>query len=118
MQFVDSVQLRYGVASDGTSRDVTHYATAAEVDALPGTLDERWARVVNLRLCVVMRSQGVDEIIGGRAGADADQCPLRHLGQYVFDGCLGNGGFQFILCHGVFYGGGSAILRFCRGGAA
>ena len=82
MQFVDSVQLRYGVASDGTSRDVTHYATAAEVDALPGTLDERWARVVNLRLCVVMRSQGVDQAGGGNY-IDCDGTSVASAGSYV-----------------------------------
>ncbi len=65
MQFIDSVQLRYGVAADGTSRDVTHYATAAEVDALPGSTDDRWARVVNIKLCMVMRSQARDQAGAG-----------------------------------------------------
>lgn len=65
MQFVDSVQLRYGVASDGTSRDVTHYASSDEVDALAGTLEDKWSRVVNLRVCVVMRSQGADQAGAG-----------------------------------------------------
>lgn len=65
MQFVEGMQLRYGLANDGNSRDVTHYATSDEVDALAGTLNDKWSRVVNLRVCVVMRSQGADQAGAG-----------------------------------------------------
>ena len=43
------------------------YVTHAldEVDALAGTLEDKWSRVVNLRVCVVMRSQGADQAGAG-----------------------------------------------------
>lgn len=65
IQWVEDVQLRYGVALDSTTREVTHYATAAQVDALAGSVDERWSRVVNVRLCTVMLSQGKDQAGAG-----------------------------------------------------
>lgn len=57
IQFVEGLQLRYGIAKDAGSRDVSQYATAAEIDALSGSVDDRWSRVVNIRICMVMRSQ-------------------------------------------------------------
>ncbi len=57
IQFVEGMQLRYGIAKDTVSRDVSQYVTAAQVDALTGGIDDRWSRVVNVRICMTMRSQ-------------------------------------------------------------
>lgn len=66
LELVEDVQLRYGVAADGVSRDVQQYATAAEVDALGGaSVDANWSRVVNIRVCMVMRSQNRDQAGSG-----------------------------------------------------
>lgn len=66
LEFIEDVQLRYGVAGDGVSRDVRQYATAAEVDALGGgSVDANWSRVVNIRVCMVMRSQARDQAGSG-----------------------------------------------------
>ncbi|RYZ13187.1 MAG: hypothetical protein EOO24_00815 [Comamonadaceae bacterium] len=56
-QFVEGLSVRYGIAADGQARalEVAGYRSAAEVDALPGTLDERWSRVIAVRLCLLMR---------------------------------------------------------------
>jgi type IV pilus assembly protein PilW len=35
--------------------------TAAQVEALPGDLDEKWSRVINLRICMVLESQVRDQ---------------------------------------------------------
>ncbi|MEG1203239.1 MAG: PilW family protein [Comamonas sp.] len=56
-QFIENMQMRYGVAKDGASRDVAQYTTAAQVDAFSGGVDDRWSRVINVRICMVMRSQ-------------------------------------------------------------
>lgn len=66
LEFIEGVQLRYGVADDGVSRDVRQYATAAEVDALGGgSVDANWSRVINIRVCMVMRSQARDQAGSG-----------------------------------------------------
>lgn len=56
-QFVEGMSVRYGIAADGRAREleVAGYRSAAEVDALPGSLDERWSRVIAVRLCLLMR---------------------------------------------------------------
>lgn len=61
MQYVEGLGLTYGVADDGSSRLVTSYLTAAGVDALPGTVDQKWKRVVNVKICVLMRSESPDQ---------------------------------------------------------
>lgn len=64
MQFVESMAFTYGVANDVAESQVTRYLTAAEVDALGGSVDARWSRVVNVRVCLVMRSQTPDQNAG------------------------------------------------------
>lgn len=62
-QYVDDIQFTYGVAADRSSRDVLQYMTAEQIDALPvsgGTaqpVDDRWSRVINVKACIVMRSE-------------------------------------------------------------
>lgn len=63
-QFVDNVQFSYGVAADRESRDVIQYMSASQVDTLPTSaanpvqmVDGRWSRVVNIKACIVMRSE-------------------------------------------------------------
>lgn len=57
VQHVEDMRLRFGVAKDGQSADVVQYLnTAAEVDALGGSTDQNWSRVVTVRLCLLMRS--------------------------------------------------------------
>lgn len=65
LQYVEDIRIRYGVATDPDSREVAYYATAAQVDALAGDTNERWGRVVSLRLCLVMRSQERDQAGAG-----------------------------------------------------
>ncbi|MBT2304583.1 PilW family protein [Variovorax paradoxus] len=80
MQYVEDMTLRYGIAADGQGRDVVQYLdTAAEIDKLPETLDQRWSRVVTVRLCLLMRSAepdpaGVGKYIdcGGQSASSSD----------------------------------------------
>ena len=65
MQYVESLALTYGVADDGSSRLVTSYLTATGVDSLPGTVDQRWSRVVSVKICLVMRSEMRDQNTAG-----------------------------------------------------
>jgi type IV pilus assembly protein PilW len=67
MQYVEDMNLSYGLAADGQSRDVVQYLDkGAEVDALGGTVDERWSRVVTVRLCLLMRSAEPDPAGAGK----------------------------------------------------
>lgn len=66
-QFVDKIQFSYGVASDRTSRDVIQYMSAADINSLPASsvnlvqmIDDRWTRVINIKVCIVMRSENHD----------------------------------------------------------
>lgn len=61
MQYVESLALTYGVADNGSSRLVTSYLSAADIDALPGTVDQRWDRVVSVKICLIMRSEMPDQ---------------------------------------------------------
>ncbi len=65
MQYVEHIAVRYGIAADGASRDVENYLKAEDVDALPGTStsDQRWSRVVSVRICILMRS--ADPVLDG-----------------------------------------------------
>ncbi|MBT2325627.1 PilW family protein [Variovorax paradoxus] len=60
MQFVEDMTVVYGVAEDGLSREVTSYLKAAGIDALPGSVDQRWSRVVTVSVCILMRSAEPD----------------------------------------------------------
>lgn len=63
MQYVESLSLTYGVADNGSSRLVTSYLGAAGVDAaMSGVpVDQLWARVVSVKICLVMRSEMPDQ---------------------------------------------------------
>jgi type IV pilus assembly protein PilW len=57
LQNVADMRLRFGIAADGASSKVEQYLnTAAAVDALGGSDDQNWSRVVTVRLCLLMRS--------------------------------------------------------------
>lgn len=69
---VEEMQLRYGVASrpslelassyDPMRHQIINYLTATEIDALtttgtqPNITDDRWGRVLSVRVCLLMRS--------------------------------------------------------------
>ncbi|SFU66926.1 type IV pilus assembly protein PilW [Polaromonas sp. YR568] len=61
MQFVEQMVIRYGIADDGLSGNVVRYVTQTQLDALAGSVESRWSRVVNVKLCIVMRSEGRDQ---------------------------------------------------------
>lgn len=65
IQYVDDLVIRYGVAADAQSAQVVRYATAAQVDALGGSVDERWSRVVSVQICMVFRSALPDQNAAG-----------------------------------------------------
>jgi type IV pilus assembly protein PilW len=61
LQYVEDITVGFGIAEDGQSRAVERYVDhAADVDALPGSVDERWSRVVAVKLCIVLRSGDPD----------------------------------------------------------
>ena len=55
-QYVTDMVIQYGLAADAQSAQVVRYANAAQVDALGGTVNERWSRVVSVRVCLEFRS--------------------------------------------------------------
>ncbi|MGY8904995.1 MAG: PilW family protein [Burkholderiales bacterium] len=57
MQHVESMVFRYGVANDTIQREITSYMTATQVDAIGGSVDSNWGRVVSVKVCLVMRSE-------------------------------------------------------------
>jgi len=59
---VEKMQLRYGVASDGYATQLGFWGNAADVDALGGTADQNWARVIAVRICLQMVSSGADQV--------------------------------------------------------
>ena len=61
IEFVENIQLTYGITSNAESHQALYYGTAATVDALPGAVDDRWSRVVSIRICMVLRSQARDQ---------------------------------------------------------
>ena len=61
MQYVENLRLTYGVADNSSSQQVTQYLSASGVDLLPGTVDQRWSRVVSVKICLVMRSEAKDQ---------------------------------------------------------
>ena len=57
VQYVEDMRLRFGLAADGVSQDVVSYVDAAKkIDELAGSTDRNWARVVTVRVCLLMRS--------------------------------------------------------------
>lgn len=65
MQYVEGLVFTYGIGEDALSQRVTQYVSAATIDALAGTVDERWSRVISVRMCLVMRSEGQSQGIAG-----------------------------------------------------
>jgi type IV pilus assembly protein PilW len=61
MQYVEELRLTYGVAENASSQQVTQYLSASGVDLLPGTVDQRWSRVVSVKICLVMRSEAKEQ---------------------------------------------------------
>jgi type IV pilus assembly protein PilW len=73
VQYVEDIRLRFGVAKDGQSFDVVQYLeTAAGVDALGGSVDQNWSRVVTVRLCLLMRSADSAPAGAGSKYVDCD----------------------------------------------
>jgi len=58
---VEFMRVRYGIASDSTESQVIFFATAAEVNALGGSADQNWGRVVAVRICIQMVSPSEDQ---------------------------------------------------------
>jgi type IV pilus assembly protein PilW len=58
VQYVEDMQLRFGVvAANGDSPNVVAYLdSASNVDALGGSTEQNWSRVVTVRVCLLMRS--------------------------------------------------------------
>lgn len=65
MQFVENMVLSYGIADDNISGNVVRYVTQTQLDALTGTTESRWSRVVNVKLCIVMISDKPHQNGGG-----------------------------------------------------
>ena len=59
---VEKMQLRYGLAGDSVATQVGYWGNAAEVDALGGTTDQNWARVIAVRICLQMLSPKPDQV--------------------------------------------------------
>jgi type IV pilus assembly protein PilW len=57
MQYVERLVLTYGIAEDAASQKVVQYVNAATIDALAGDVDQRWSRVISVRMCFLMRSE-------------------------------------------------------------
>ena len=83
IQYVEGMHARYGVAKDALTREIDRLdATAADVDTLPGTPDQRWSRVVSVRLCILMRSAQPDP--GGASSyLDCDGNPQPSAGGFA-----------------------------------
>ena len=64
---IEGLRLRYGMAADGRSTQVLRYVNAATVDTLlladgtPATIDQRWARVVSVKICMLVRASTPDQ---------------------------------------------------------
>jgi type IV pilus assembly protein PilW len=65
MQFVENMVISYGIADDNFTGNVVSYVTQTQLDAMTGTAAAHWSRVVNVKLCIVMRSDKPDKDGGG-----------------------------------------------------
>jgi type IV pilus assembly protein PilW len=58
---VEFMRVRYGLASDNTEGQVIRFATASEINALTGNADQKWGRVIAVRICLQMVSPSEDQ---------------------------------------------------------
>ena len=66
MQFVENMAISYGIAEDNLGGNVVRFVSQTQLDAItPGTTDSLWARVVSVKLCLVLRSETRDQNGGG-----------------------------------------------------
>ena len=66
MHFVENMSISYGIAEDNLGGNVVRYVSQTQLDAItPGTTDSLWARVVSVKLCLVLRSETRDQNGGG-----------------------------------------------------
>ncbi|MBS0430763.1 MAG: PilW family protein [Proteobacteria bacterium] len=71
VQLVESIALRYGLADDDIASSSVRYVDAATVDALGGSVDANWSRVVSVQVCVLVRSEERDNTgSGGYVGCN------------------------------------------------
>ena len=75
VQNVQDMRLRFGVARDSQSSDVEQYLDAAGVEKLTGSVDQKWSRVVTVRLCLLMRSAAASPADTGGRYFDCDGKP-------------------------------------------
>lgn len=62
MQFIENMVITYGIAVDNLSDNVVRYVTQTQLDAIAvGDVDARWSRVINVKICLVMRSDIPDQ---------------------------------------------------------
>lgn len=64
---IESMGLRYGLAADARATQVLRYVDAASVDTMrlddgsAGSVDQRWARVLSVRMCLLVRASSPDQ---------------------------------------------------------
>ncbi len=65
MQYVESLNFVYGIATDSSSQSANRYLTQTQLDADATTLgittEDSWKRVVSVKICMVMRSEAPDQ---------------------------------------------------------
>ncbi|MEJ7686274.1 MAG: PilW family protein [Variovorax sp.] len=54
---VEDMTVTYGVAADGVSSDVQADVDAATIEGFGGSVDQRWSRVVAVKVCLLMRTE-------------------------------------------------------------
>lgn len=64
---IEGISLRYGLASDARATQVLRYVDATTVDTMalddgsPASPDQRWARVISVRICLLVRASAPDQ---------------------------------------------------------
>ena len=64
---IEGLRIRYGIAADGRSTQVLRYVNAATADTLlladgsSASVDQRWSRVVSVKICLVVRAGTPDQ---------------------------------------------------------
>lgn len=65
LESVEDIRISYGVAASTISRDVAFYTNQQGVDALAGSVNDRWLRVVTVKVCLLMRSESRNQANNG-----------------------------------------------------